>query len=78
MGSKKKGVQEMERLMLYTTGCPKCRILEKKLDDKGVEYDKCEDKEVMKSLGIVSVPVLKLDDGSMLGYFEAVKYVNAL
>jgi len=68
----------MERLMLYTTGCPKCRILEKKLDDKGVEYDKCEDKEEFRRLGIVSVPVLKGADGKMMGYFEAVKYVNAL
>ena len=68
----------MNRMVLYTTGCPKCRILEKKLNDKGVDFDKCEDKEVTKSLGIVSVPVLKDPDGNMLGYFEAVKYVNAL
>ena len=68
----------MEKMILYTTGCPKCKILEKKLSDKDIDFEKCDDKEVMKSLGIVSVPVLKLDDGSMLGYFEAVKYVNAL
>lgn len=68
----------MKKLILYTTGCPKCKILEKKLSDKGIDFEKCDDKEVMNSLGIVSVPVLKLDDGRMLGYFEAVKYVNAL
>lgn len=68
----------MERMVLYTTGCPKCRILEKKLADKNVEYDKCEDTAVMAGLGIVAVPVLKTTDGRMLGYFEAVKYVNSL
>lgn len=68
----------MEKMVLYTTGCPKCRILEKKLWDKGIDFEKCDDREVMNNLGIASVPVLKLDDGSMLGYFEAVKHVNAL
>ena len=68
----------MEKMVLYTTGCPKCRILEKKLLDKGIGFEKCDDKEVMSSLGMVSLPMLRLDDGRMLGYFEAVKYVNAL
>lgn len=68
----------MERMVLYTTGCPKCRILEKKLLDKKIEFDKCDDTEKMAELGITSVPVLKLEDGTMLGYFEAVKHVNAL
>lgn len=68
----------MDRMILYTTGCPKCRILEKKLTDKGLDFDKCEDTAKMAGLGISSVPALKLDDGRMLGYFEAVKYVNAL
>lgn len=68
----------MEKMVLYTTGCPKCRILEKKLLDKSIGFEKCDDKEVMSSLGMVSLPMLRLDDGRMLGYFEAVKYVNAL
>ena len=68
----------MEKMVLYTTGCPKCRILEKKLSDKDIGFEKCDDREVMSSLGMVSLPMLRLDDGRMLGYFEAVKYVNAL
>ena len=34
----------MEKMILYTTGCPKCRILEKKLSDKGIGFEKCDDK----------------------------------
>ena len=68
----------MKKMILSTTGCPKCKILEKKLLDKGIDFEKCDDKEVMNSLGMVSLPMLKLDDGRMFGYFEAVKYVNAL
>lgn len=68
----------MEDLVLYTTGCPKCRILEKKLNDKGIKFVACDDVAKMKELQIISVPVLQKKDGKLLGYFEAVKYVNNL
>lgn len=68
----------MEKHVLYTTGCPKCRILEKKLNDKNVEFDACTNPNKMNELGITSVPVLGLPDGTMLEYFDAVKYVNGL
>lgn len=63
-------------MLLYTTGCSKCKILESKLNEKEIKYDICEDKEVMKSKGFRSVPVLELDDGTILTYGKAVKYVN--
>jgi glutaredoxin len=63
-------------MLLYTTGCSKCKILESKLNDKNIEYNVCEDKEVMKAKGFRSVPVLELDDGTILTYGKAVKYVN--
>ena len=63
-------------MLMYTTGCSKCKILESKLNDKGIKYDICEDKEIMKSKGFRSVPVLELDDGTTLTYGKAVKYVN--
>ncbi len=68
----------MEDFVLYTTGCPKCRILEKKLNDKGIKFVACNDVSKMKELHISSVPVLQVQDGKLLGYFEAVKYVNSL
>ena len=68
----------MEKMTLYTTGCPKCRILEKKLNDKSVEFEKCEDTKIMADLGITSVPVLKDKEGKMLSYLEAVRFVNSL
>ena len=68
----------MENHLLYTTGCPKCRILEKKLADKNVAFETCSDPNKIRDLGIMSVPVLKCPDGKMLQYFDAVKYVNGL
>ena len=66
----------MEKMVLYTTGCPKCRILEKKMNDKNLEFEKVDDTAKMAELGIESVPALRIQDGTLLGYFDAVNYVN--
>lgn len=70
----------MKKFILYTTGCPKCRILEKKLTDKNVQYEVICDAEKIKEKGI-SVPMLEIIDNNsnqVLNYYDAVKYVNSL
>ena len=67
----------MSQCVLYTTGCPKCKILEKKLNEKNVKFEIVNETEKMKELGITSVPVLMVDDKSMI-YYDAVKYINSL
>lgn len=46
---------------LYTTHCPKCSVLEKKLKMAGVEYTPSEDIQKMLELGFKSAPVLDVD-----------------
>lgn len=65
----------MSNIVLYTTGCPKCRILEKKLNDKNINFDVCDDVEKMKELGLSSIPMLNVN-GKIMNYYDAVKYVN--
>ena len=65
----------MEKIVLYTTHCPKCRVLEKKLSDKNVKFEICQDVQVMKSLQISSVPTLSVN-GELMGFYNAVKFVN--
>ena len=62
---------------LYSTGCPKCKVLKSKLDGKQIEYTIIEDIEVMKNKGFNSLPVLEVD-GTMYEFREAVNYVNNL
>lgn len=62
-------------VIMYTTGCPKCKILKKKMDEKKVEYEEETDVEKMKSMGIDRVPMLSVD-GKLLSYLEAVKLIN--
>lgn len=62
-------------IILYSTGCPKCNVLKKKLINAGIEYTEVTDINVMTELGIDAVPMLKVND-KMLSYVDAVKYIN--
>ena len=61
--------------ILYSTGCPKCNILKKKLAEKGVKYDENNSVEDMLSIGITVVPMLKVND-DLLDFSEAFKWLN--
>lgn len=62
--------------VLYTTKCPKCRVLETKLEEKCIEFAENSDIETMKNLGIDQVPVLYAD-GKYMEFKEAVQWVNS-
>ena len=64
-------------IYLYTTHCPKCTVLEKKLQAKGIDYKVVEDVDVMLSKDISSVPWLEIE-GEMLDFKDAVEWVNGL
>lgn len=62
-------------IILYSTGCPKCNVLKKKLDAAGIDYTEENNIKIMEELGIDAVPVLKVGN-KMLSYIEAVNYIN--
>lgn len=64
-------------IILYTTGCPRCKVLKTKLKQKNVEYVECNDVEEMEKKDISSVPCLGVD-GDLMDFGAAVKWVNAL
>ena len=51
----------MQKVILYTTHCPRCEVLKNKLDTYGIDYEICADKQEMTTLGIVHVPMLSVD-----------------
>lgn len=61
--------------ILYTTHCPKCTVIEKKLQRAGIEYDICEDIEVMESKGFTQLPVLEVNE-KVLDFSAANKWVG--
>ena len=63
------------RIVLYSTKCPKCIILEKKLKAKNIIYIEVNDIEVMKEKNYLSVPVLEVN-GERLDFAKAIEWVN--
>lgn len=65
-----------DEIVLYSNNCPKCKILETKLQNKGIYYTKNTSVSEMQIRGFTAVPVLSVD-GNYLNFSEAVKWVNA-
>lgn len=63
-------------ITVYTKdGCPKCRVLKMKLDQKGLEYKEINDLDLMIQKGFKSTPQMEVD-GTVYDFPEAIKYVN--
>lgn len=63
--------------LYHSDGCPKCMILERALQEKGVEYESVTDIDVMLEKGFMSVPVLGVGDNN-LAFPQALEYVKNL
>lgn len=63
------------KVILYSTGCPKCKVLKAKLDSKEISYDIISDTSVMINKGIETVPVLEVN-GNVMDFKTAVDWIN--
>lgn len=65
----------MDSVVLYTIDCPKCKVLETKLNSKNIPYEVFKDKDKMIKKGLSTMPVLEVD-GRLLDFGQAVKWIN--
>ena len=65
----------MDKIILYSNNCPRCKILKKKLDDNKINYEIIDNVDTMIDKGLSTVPVLEIN-GRMLDFKEAVEWVN--
>lgn len=67
-------------MKLYSVDCPKCKIIEKKLNHRNIEYEviKDFDYDYLVKKGFTTVPVLELDDGRCMNFSDANSYINGL
>ena len=63
-------------IVLYSTHCPKCCVLEKKLQQKGITYQEVNDIAIMQEKGFLSVPILEVD-GKIFNFKQANEWINA-
>lgn len=64
-------------VVLYTIDCPKCLVLEKKLNSKNISFVKVSDRETLVAKGLKDAhfPILEVD-GVMMEYRTAIEWVN--
>ena len=64
-----------QSIILYEHGCPRCKVLKSKLDQKGIKYEDISEVEVMKSKGFQEAPKLDVN-GVVMDFKEAVKWIG--
>lgn len=62
-------------ITVYSTGCPKCLQLEKKLSSCNIDFIINSDVDTMKRLGIQTVPYMEVN-GHLLNFNESWKWIK--
>lgn len=65
----------MNDIILYTIHCPKCNVLEKKLQQKGIQFDIVDDEEIIMQKGFKSAPILVVGD-TVLEFSKAIDWLK--
>ena len=62
---------------LYTTEtCPRCQVVEYKLDQKNIQYNVVHDIDLMTEKGISTVPQMEIDNGPLMQFSDIIKWIN--
>ena len=64
-----------DNVILYEHGCPRCKVLKLKLDQKGIHYQRVTDVEVMKAKGFNEAPKLEVN-GVVMNFKEASEWIK--
>lgn len=66
----------MNKIIVYSTGCPRCNVLKAKLDQLNIQYDVETDKDLMISLGMQSAPAMSVNGGKLMNFNESIKWIK--
>ena len=61
--------------VFFTNGCPKCKILEERLDEKNIKYEISADPTILKENNLISFPALKVNE-KVLSFYEAICFLK--
>lgn len=65
------------QVVLYSTGCPQCVVLESLLNQHNISFSKVTDQQTMIEKGFIHVPMLEVD-GKILSFPEAMAWAKGL
>jgi len=64
---------------MYTTHCPKCNVMERKLKEAYIEFEEIDDNakvlEVATSLGFTMAPLLEVD-GRVMDFKDGIEWIR--
>lgn len=55
--------------------CGMCKALKRELENRKIQYEDCQNIEVMKELGITHTPILEVN-GVRYGFKEAISFIK--
>lgn len=67
----------MEKLILYSNNCPKCKILKEKLDESSIDYEISNDFSNLIDNGFKTLPILKTNKG-FLKFLPSINYIKEI
>lgn len=62
-------------ITLYSTNCPKCVVLQKKLIDLNIDFKVTNDIKPLIKRGFLEAPVLQIDN-EYLNFSQAIKWIK--
>ena len=66
-------------MTLFSTGCPKCKVLARKLDEMGAQYNVVGGNDAVDAImaqGFEEAPILLTDDGRYLTFSESIAFLR--
>ena len=63
------------KIVLYTIDCPRCKVLEKKLNSLNIDFKKCTDINLMEKKEIELLPMIEVDN-KLMDFKEANDWLN--
>ena len=65
------------KVILYSTHCPKCNVLSKKLEQNNIEYETIDNEDIMINKGFMTAPMLEVD-GELMDFSAAIKWLKEM
>lgn len=65
------------KIVLYSTNCPRCKVLEAKMIEKDIPFEEVNDVDEMSRLGITQAPMLKVGD-KLMDFSRAIEWVRKM
>ena len=67
----------MNNIVLFSNGCPRCKVLKQKLDDKQINYTISDNFDEVMDQGLQTAPILKVNN-EYYQFGDAVKLIGEL